>query len=73
MLRELRTLTDNNIGETIRELRMDRQLTIKELATMTKLSPSVISKYERGKRYPTLSSFAALMRALEAEIFFTKR
>lgn len=73
MLRELRTLTDTNIGETLKELRQFRGLTIRELSARTKLSESVISKYERGKRVPTLSSFVALIRALDAEIFFAKR
>ena len=73
MLRELRTLTDTNIGETLKELRQFRGLTIRELSARTKLSESVISKYERGKRVPTLSSFVALIRALDAEIFFAKK
>lgn len=73
MIRELRTLNDTNIGETIKMLRNDRGLTLNQLGSMTKLSPSVISKYERNKRVPTLSSFMAIMRALNAEMFFAKR
>ena len=73
MLRELRTLTDTNIGETIKTLRTDRGLTLNQLASMTRLSQSIISRYERGKRVPTLSSFMAIIRALDAEIFFVKR
>lgn len=73
MLRELRTLNDTNIGETIKALRTDRGLTLNQLASMTRLSSSIISRYERGKRVPTLSSFMAIIRALNAEIFFAKR
>lgn len=73
MLRQIITLTDTNIGETIKMLRTDRGLTLNQLAEKTRLSSSIISRYERGKRVPTLSSFAALMRALDAEIFFAKR
>ncbi len=73
MLRELRTLNDTNIGETIKMLRTDRGLTLNQLASMTRLSQSIISRYERGKRVPTLSSFMAIIRALDAEIFFVKR
>lgn len=73
MIRELRTLNDTNIGETIKMLRTDRGLTLNQLASMTRLSQSIISRYERGKRVPTLSSFLTIMRALEAEIFFAKR
>ncbi len=73
MLRELRTLNDTNIGETIKALRTDRGLTLNQLASMTRLSSSIISRYERGKRVPTLSSFMAIIRALDAEIFFAKR
>ena len=73
MLRELRTLNDTNIGETIKMLRTDRGLTLNQLAEKTRLSSSIISRYERNKRVPTLSSFVALIRALDAEIFFAKR
>lgn len=73
MLRQIITLTDTNIGETIKMLRTDRGLTLNQLAEKTRLSSSIISRYERGKRVPTLSSFAALMRALDAEIFFAKK
>ena len=73
MLRELRTLNDTNIGETIKMLRTDRGLTLNQLAEKTRLSSSIISRYERGKRVPTLSSFMAIIRALDAEIFFVKR
>ena len=73
MLREIKTLNDTNIGETIKMLRLDRGLTLNQLAAKTRLSPSIISRYERNKRVPTLTSFAALMRALDAEIFFAKK
>lgn len=73
MLRELKTLNDTNIGETIKALRTDRGLTLNQLAEKTRLSSSIISRYERGKRVPTLSSFMVIMRALNAEIFFAKR
>lgn len=73
MLRELRTLNDTNIGETIKMLRTDRGLTLNQLAEKTRLSSSIISRYERNKRVPTLSSFMTIMRALEAEMFFAKK
>lgn len=73
MLRELRTLNDTNIGETIKMLRTDRGLTLNQLAEKTRLSSSIISRYERNKRVPTLSSFMTIMRALEAEMFFARK
>jgi len=73
MLRELKTLNDTNIGEALKTLRIDRGMTLKELSDKTNLSQSVISRYERGKRMPTLTSFVALVRALDAEIFFAKK
>ena len=73
MLRELRTLNDTNIGETIKMLRTDRGLTLTQLAEKTRLSSSIISRYERNKRVPTLSSFMTIMRALEAEMFFARK
>lgn len=73
MLRQIITLTDTNIGETIKMLRTDRGMTLNQLAEKTRLSSSIISRYERGKRVPTLSSFMTIMRALEAEMFFARK
>jgi transcriptional regulator with XRE-family HTH domain len=73
MLRELKTLNDTNIGEALKTLRIDRGMTLKDLSDKTNLSQSVLSRYERGKRMPTLTSFVALTRALDAEIFFAKK
>jgi len=73
MLRELKTLNDTNIGETLRALRLDRGLSVKDVASMVAVTPSMINRYENGKRTPSLRVFAALMNALDAEIFFAKK
>jgi transcriptional regulator with XRE-family HTH domain len=73
MLREIITLNDNNIGETIRALRMARGMSVKDLASVVTISPSMINRYENGRRTPSLRVFTAIMRALDAEIFFAKR
>jgi len=73
MLRELRTLTETNIGETIKALRLDRGMSVKDVASVAHLSTSVINRYEANKRVPSLRAFAALMNALDAEIFFAKK
>lgn len=44
------------IGTVIRNLRKTRNLTLRDLAAMTDLSPSYISSVERGKAMPSIAS-----------------
>ena len=72
-MREIKELNELNIGETLKELRMARGKSVKDVASEAHLSTSVINRYESNKRTPSLRVFATLLRVLDAEIFFTKK
>ncbi len=56
------------LGETIRGLRKDRGLTLKELARRTGLSVSLLSQIERAESSPSLSSLYRVALALDVKM-----
>lgn len=42
-----------SFGETIKQLRLDRNLTQRNVATLLDIDTSVLSKYEKNKRQPS--------------------
>ena len=68
MIKTLAQTGDKSVGELIRDLRTSRGLSIRELATETRLSSAAISRWESGKRIPSVESFNKVMAALNAEL-----
>lgn len=56
------------IGKNISQIRKDRGLTIKDVATMAGVTPSLISQIENDKANPSLSTMLALAKALSTDI-----
>ena len=56
------------IGETIRNLRKDRNLTLKQMARRTGLSVSMLSQIERAESSASISSLYKIAVALDARI-----
>ena len=56
------------IGETIRTLRKDRNLTLKQMARRTGLSVSLLSQIERAESSASISSLYKIAVALDARI-----
>lgn len=56
------------IGETIRMLRKDRNLTLKQMARRTGLSVSLLSQIERAESSASISSLYKIAVALDARI-----
>lgn len=61
--------TSNNavvaaIGNRLRLLRLEREMTLQELADATNLSPSMLSLVERGRATPSIQSLIVLANAL---------
>jgi DNA-binding NtrC family response regulator len=56
------------IGRTIRELRKDRQLTLKQMARRTKLSVSLLSQIERAESSASVSSLYKVATALDVRL-----
>src|SRR5262245_35021963 len=53
------------LGHSIKMLRVERDWSLKDLATHTKLSVSQISAIERGTNLPSIESLLAISRAFE--------
>jgi DNA-binding NtrC family response regulator len=56
------------IGETIRNLRKERSLTLKQMAKRTGLSVSLLSQIERAESAASISSLHKIAVALDARI-----
>jgi two-component system OmpR family response regulator len=56
------------IGETIRNMRKDRNLTLKQMARRTGLSVSLLSQIERAESSASISSLYKIAVALDARI-----
>jgi len=56
------------IGEIIKKLRLEKGLTIRELASKTGLSVGFLSNVERDINSPTISSLAKICQALETNL-----
>jgi transcriptional regulator with XRE-family HTH domain len=54
-----------SLGERIRELREERDLSLRELATTISVSAAFLSDVELGRRYPSDKHLEAIARALE--------
>ncbi len=63
-----------NIGNKIKELRLSKNLTIKQLAEKVECTPSLISQLERNKTDPSISMLKKIADALQVNIvdFFMK-
>lgn len=53
------------LGERIRELREEKDLSLRELATTISVSAAFMSDVELGRRYPSDKHLAAIARVLE--------
>jgi two-component system OmpR family response regulator len=56
------------IGETIRQLRKERNLTLKQMATRTGLSVSLISQIERAESSASISSLYKIATSLDVRV-----
>ena len=53
----------SSFGETVRALRLERNLTQEQLSGALNISPQAVSKWERGQALPDLTLIPALARA----------
>ena len=63
-------LLEKDIGERIRLLRNRRSLSLRELAIRSGLSPTAISRIERGESSPTVATLRRLANALNFPVSF---
>ncbi len=60
-----RTESSDDLGERVRELRLERNLTIKELAALSGISVNALSLIENCKSSPSVSTLRLLASALQ--------
>ena|SRR5215208_2651087 len=56
------------IGEKLRAVRQERQLSLRELATKAEVSASMISQIETGKVFPSVRSLYSIANALNVSV-----
>jgi DNA-binding NtrC family response regulator len=56
------------IGDTIRSMRKDKELTLKQMSRRTGLSISLLSQIERAESSPSISSLYKIAMALDSKI-----
>lgn len=62
------TNVETDAAHVIKGLRTEKGLTLRQLAAISGVSKSGLSRWERGERVPTLDVFIRILRALDAEI-----
>ena len=67
-MRKLSNCGDYNFGEMIKTQRLERGLSIRKVSDLTGISSAALSRWESGKRIPSVESFNKVMTALGAEL-----
>jgi transcriptional regulator with XRE-family HTH domain len=58
------------IGQTIRQLRLDRQLTLEQAAEKAGCTPGFLSQVERNQAVPSITMLYAIAKALGVEVTY---
>jgi transcriptional regulator with XRE-family HTH domain len=66
--RKLTHMAIHSFGEAIRNLRLKRDLSLRELAKKIEISPPFLSDIELGKRYPSEETLEKLAKALKTSV-----
>lgn len=67
-MKKLSNCGDYNFGEMIKTQRLEKGLSIRKVSDLTGISASALSRWESGKRVPSIESFNRVMTALGAEL-----
>ena len=67
-MRKLSNCGDYNFGEMIKTQRLERGLSLRKVSDLTGISSAALSRWESGKRVPSIESFNKVMTALGAEL-----
>lgn len=69
MLTRAKVIGSGTPGAIIHEIRKAKGLTIKQVATLSGVTESAISKYENDKRTPSMEIYSRILDALNADIY----
>ena len=67
-MKKLSNCGDYNFGEMIKTQRLERGLSLRKVSDLTGISSAALSRWESGKRVPSIESFNKVMTALGAEL-----
>ena len=62
-------MSDINIGEKISLIRKKQNLSIRDLAKLAEVTPSLLSQIERGLANPSVNSLKSISSALNVPLF----
>ncbi|MEG1411738.1 MAG: cupin domain-containing protein [Terrisporobacter sp.] len=62
-------MSDINIGEKIAQYRKNQSMSIRDLAKLAEVTPSLLSQIERGLANPSVNSLKSIANALNAPLF----
>lgn len=62
-------MNDLNISENISYYRKEKNLTIKDLANLAGVTPSLLSQIEKGTANPSLNTLKQISKALNVQLF----
>ena len=60
-------------ANVIKGLRNEKGLTLRQLAAISGVSKSGLSRWERGERVPTLDVFIRILKSLDSDIVVIKK
>ena len=67
-MKKLSNCGDYNFGEMIKTQRLEKGLSIRKVSDLTGISAAALSRWDSGKRVPSIESFNKVMTALGAEL-----
>ena len=67
-MKKLSNCGDYNFGEMIKAQRLEKGLSIRKVSDLTGISAAALSRWDSGKRVPSIESFNKVMAALGAEL-----
>ena len=67
-MKKLSNCGDYNFGEMIKTQRLEKGLSLRKVSDLTGISAAALSRWESGKRIPSVESFNKVMTALGAEL-----
>lgn len=70
LLKKTYLLSNNNFGELVREIRLSKRLSLKDLAEKSGLSCPYLSRIENGKRKPSANTIKKLADALDVKYLY---
>lgn len=66
---EVFKINNNSLGRTIKSLRLERKIALKDLAAKVDVSSSLISQIERGLANPSLNTLREIAMALDVPVY----